>query len=469
MALRLIFLLCFFSALARCCRFLAAEAAPTLVTRLPGYVIVDEEKGSELFYYFIESEGDPRRDPVVLWLTGGDRCSVLRALLFEIGPLKIIGEPYNGTIPRLRYHPYSWTKVASILFVDSPVGAGFSFSRNPTGYHVGEVSSSLQLKKFLTKWSTEHPYYIANHFYIGGDSAGGKIVPFLAQKISEDIEARVRPLINLKGYLVGNPGTGESIDFESRVPFLHGMGIISDQLYETIMEHCHGEVYTNPKTALCAQASDRFDRLYDEIYRPHILFKKCVYASSGTNDGSIERKILKEEAGVLKHPPPRLPMDCHPPWPLGTDRFSADGGHGGGCGSGSHPDPSSILHVDGRRRDEGSGEGMEDLCRSTDSGIRLHTVPASREIEMTQLPDGGVVWHHGGVDCGPGKVGASVPALEMDKWKTAAAAYESVPDRCVPETRQHAAWLVHPALNLRHCAMSIWYSAQTIGTPSSSG
>uniref|UniRef100_A0A453MTK1 Serine carboxypeptidase-like 19 n=1 Tax=Aegilops tauschii subsp. strangulata TaxID=200361 RepID=A0A453MTK1_AEGTS len=274
MALRLIFLLCFFSALARCCRFLAAEAAPTLVTRLPGldgalpfrletgYVIVDEEKGSELFYYFIESEGDPRRDPVVLWLTGGDRCSVLRALLFEIGPLKIIGEPYNGTIPRLRYHPYSWTKVASILFVDSPVGAGFSFSRNPTGYHVGEVSSSLQLKKFLTKWSTEHPYYIANHFYIGGDSAGGKIVPFLAQKISEDIEARVRPLINLKGYLVGNPGTGESIDFESRVPFLHGMGIISDQLYETIMEHCHGEVYTNPKTALCAQASDRFDRNY---------------------------------------------------------------------------------------------------------------------------------------------------------------------------------------------------------------
>uniref|UniRef100_A0A453MTH3 Uncharacterized protein n=2 Tax=Aegilops tauschii subsp. strangulata TaxID=200361 RepID=A0A453MTH3_AEGTS len=225
MALRLIFLLCFFSALARCCRFLAAEAAPTLVTRLPGldgalpfrletghvflvrhvrswthckqlhfvhgrYVIVDEEKGSELFYYFIESEGDPRRDPVVLWLTGGDRCSVLRALLFEIGPLKIIGEPYNGTIPRLRYHPYSWTKVASILFVDSPVGAGFSFSRNPTGYHVGEVSSSLQLKKFLTKWSTEHPYYIANHFYIGGDSAGGKIVPFLAQKISEGLSGR---------------------------------------------------------------------------------------------------------------------------------------------------------------------------------------------------------------------------------------------------------------------------------------
>jgi serine carboxypeptidase-like clade 1 len=54
-------------------------------------------------------------------------------------------------VPRLQYHPYSWTKVASILFVDSPVGAGFSFSRNPNGYDVGDVSSSLQLKTFIIK------------------------------------------------------------------------------------------------------------------------------------------------------------------------------------------------------------------------------------------------------------------------------------------------------------------------------
>jgi serine carboxypeptidase-like clade 1 len=48
-------------------------------------VTVDEENDAELFYYFIESEGDPGRDPVLLWLTGGDRCSALSALMFEIG------------------------------------------------------------------------------------------------------------------------------------------------------------------------------------------------------------------------------------------------------------------------------------------------------------------------------------------------------------------------------------------------
>ncbi|PNT63837.1 hypothetical protein BRADI_4g21637v3 [Brachypodium distachyon] len=178
--LRFVLLLCFSSL---CYRFVSsADSAPTPVSRLPGfdgdlhstsrqgrYVSVEEENGAELFYYFIESEGDPRRDPVLLWLTGGDRCSVLSGLFFEIGPLKFVVEPYNeGSIPRLRYHPYSWAKFASILFV------------------------------IRRSWFTEHQDYLANPFYVGGDSIAARIVPFLALKISEDIEAGRRPTINLK-------------------------------------------------------------------------------------------------------------------------------------------------------------------------------------------------------------------------------------------------------------------------------
>ena len=52
--------------------------------------------------------------------------------------------------------------------------------------------------------------------------------------------------------------------------------------------------------------------------------------------------------------------------------------------------------------------------------------------------DGGVVWRHGGIDDWPGNDDASVLALEMDRWKTAAVASESALDRCVP----------HPATRL---------------------
>jgi carboxypeptidase C (cathepsin A) len=38
------------------------------------------------------------------------------------------------------------------------------------------------------KWFNEHPEYLANPFYIGGESYAGKTVPFLAQMISEGIK-----------------------------------------------------------------------------------------------------------------------------------------------------------------------------------------------------------------------------------------------------------------------------------------
>uniref|UniRef100_K3YUD5 Serine carboxypeptidase-like 19 n=1 Tax=Setaria italica TaxID=4555 RepID=K3YUD5_SETIT len=304
MALQLIFLLL-------CLLSLVSAAERNLVANLPGfdgvlpfqletgYVNVDQENGVELFYYFIQSEGDAHHDPVLLWLTGGDRCSVLSGLAFEIGPVKFVIEPYNRSLPRLQYNPYTWTKAASIIFVDSPVGAGFSFSRNLKGYDVGDISASLQLKKFLAEWFSEHPDFLTNPFYIGGDSYAGKIIPFLAQKISEDLESGVsRPALNLKGYLVGNPGTGEGIDVESRVPYAHGHGIISDQLYETIMEHCHGEDYSKPKNVICAQALNRFSKLLDECMMAHILYKTCVYVSPRPKDGTEKRKSLKEK---LKH------------------------------------------------------------------------------------------------------------------------------------------------------------------------
>ncbi|CAN6213877.1 unnamed protein product, partial [Urochloa humidicola] len=124
--------LCFF-----CCFlavFLVVAAASVsgagrVVTSLPGldgplpfhletgYVEVDKEHGAELFYYFVRSESGGGDDvPFLLWLTGGDRCSVFSGLAFEIGPIRFVLEPYNGTLPRLQYNHNSWSKVCVLAF-----------------------------------------------------------------------------------------------------------------------------------------------------------------------------------------------------------------------------------------------------------------------------------------------------------------------------------------------------------------
>jgi serine carboxypeptidase-like clade II len=37
-----------------------------------GYVTVNEERGRELFYYFVESPADAASKPLILWLNGGN-------------------------------------------------------------------------------------------------------------------------------------------------------------------------------------------------------------------------------------------------------------------------------------------------------------------------------------------------------------------------------------------------------------
>ena len=72
-----------------------------------------------------------------------------------------------------------------------------------------------------------------------------------------------------------------------------------------------------------------------------------------------------------------------------------------------------------------------------------------RRMRLDGRAQGGrAVWRHGGVDGRPGKVCASVPALEMDRWKKAAPTSVSAPDRHVTQSR-YVARMGHPALDVR--------------------
>ncbi|XBH54344.1 hypothetical protein VPH35_076671 [Triticum aestivum] len=280
----------------------ASASASTVVTHLPGfdgplpfnletgYMGVEEETGTELFYYFVESERSPGTDPVILWFTSGPGCSGFS------GPMNFVLAPYNGSLPQLVYNPYSWSKIASIIFLDSPVGSGFSYARDPKVYDVGDMSSSLQAVTFLKKWFSDHPRYVSNPFYLGGSSYAGKMIPVIAQYISEGNGQRRQPEINLKDYLLGNPITGSRFDdFNSKIPYAHGVGIISDQLYEAAMANCEGD-YVNPVTKMCVGVVNTIQNLISEVEEGYILDDRCVRAApKPVKDDSLSSTFLSEE------------------------------------------------------------------------------------------------------------------------------------------------------------------------------
>uniref|UniRef100_A0A1S4AGM4 Serine carboxypeptidase-like 18 n=1 Tax=Nicotiana tabacum TaxID=4097 RepID=A0A1S4AGM4_TOBAC len=85
--------------------------------------------------------------------------------------------------------------------------------------------------EFLLKWFNDHAEFILNPFYVSGDSYAGIIIPLIVQLISDGNEAGNKPLINLKGYTLGNPKTFPE-DTDYQIPYSHHMGLISDELYE---------------------------------------------------------------------------------------------------------------------------------------------------------------------------------------------------------------------------------------------
>ncbi|XP_020582937.1 serine carboxypeptidase-like 2 isoform X2 [Phalaenopsis equestris] len=290
------------------------NAAPLPFRMETGYLTVDEVSGVELFYYFIESERNASEDPVLLWLSGGPGCSSFTALFFEIGPVKFRIAAYDGTVPTLYQNPYSWTKVSSIIFVDYPAGAGFSSPPVSQNYKTGDASCSNQVYVFLKKWLVEHPRFHSNDFYVAGDSQGGMIVPIVAQLIAQGNEVEDGPLINLQGYIIGNPRTGEEIDVKARVPFALGMGIISDEFAGLVQKNCAGQNDESPTTAACAAHLKTFQRYRWELSETDVLEPKCAVDFPRPKDvaGEYYKRSLKEDnfGNRLFRPPPAPELRC---------------------------------------------------------------------------------------------------------------------------------------------------------------
>ncbi|URE41162.1 serine carboxypeptidase-like [Musa troglodytarum] len=253
----------------------ASELLPAYLAAPECYVNVNEAKDVQLFYYFIKSEREPEDDPLLVWLTGGPGCSALSGLIYEIGPLEFDVEGYTeGLLPTLFYKSTSWTKVSSIIFLDSPVGTGFSYSTSKRGLKTSDTKSSVDVHTFLRKWYVDHPSFIANPLYVAGDSYSGFTVPVVAQYIADGNEAGYGVHLNLKGYLLGNPCTDANYDGDARIPYAHGVGFISDELYESTKSSCGGK-YQNPSNAECSRCVDSVNQDLSGINTAQILEPLC--------------------------------------------------------------------------------------------------------------------------------------------------------------------------------------------------
>ncbi|XP_065204846.1 venom serine carboxypeptidase-like [Planococcus citri] len=168
-----------------------------------GYFTIDKSYNSNLFFWFFPSQNGTVDSPLILWLQGGPGASSLYGLFEEVGPFKchIDSEGGNYTLKR---NPYSWNINHSMLFIDNPVGTGYSYTDHNDGYATNQTTVAKHLFNALKQFFKMFPEYRDTDFYIAGESFAGKYVPSLAHYIHEENAGTGPFYINLKGIVIGN-------------------------------------------------------------------------------------------------------------------------------------------------------------------------------------------------------------------------------------------------------------------------
>jgi len=139
-----------------------------------GYMDLNDGHGTEIFFWFVESQDNPETDPLALWMNGGPgSSSVAYGFWTEHGPFRLEVDA-EGKNPKPVLYNNSWNQHASVLYIEAPAGVGFSFATDKAKYNnITDAESSLDNYNFLVAWFDCFAEFKSNDFYITAESYGG--------------------------------------------------------------------------------------------------------------------------------------------------------------------------------------------------------------------------------------------------------------------------------------------------------
>jgi len=188
-----------------------------------GTVSIDNHD-DDIFYWMFQSRQETHAtDPLVLWLTGGPGCASEVALFYENGPYQFNEDS------TLRVNPNSWNAVSNLLYVDQPIGTGFSKG----GVHDAktEVEVAEDMAIMLRGFVEQNPEFAGRDFYITGESYAGHYVPAISHYL---LNEATDVNLTLKGIAIGNGLTDPFAQYPAYATFSYENNLISRK-WEDVM------------------------------------------------------------------------------------------------------------------------------------------------------------------------------------------------------------------------------------------
>ncbi|CAG8514841.1 9698_t:CDS:10 [Paraglomus brasilianum] len=202
-----------------------------------GHILIDESINGNIFFWLIHNRHIAEKRKFVIWLNGGPGCSSMDGLFLEVGPWRM-----NADLT-LRPEYGSWDMFANVLYVDQPVGTGFS-TVDTNGYVSNMTQITDHFMKFLDEFFAVFPEYSRDEIYITGESYAGVYIPYFASAIlkrNKKKTTQIDLIYDLKGIAIGNGWIDPVAQYEAYYSFADINGLIEGEAKEKVkktLENC---------------------------------------------------------------------------------------------------------------------------------------------------------------------------------------------------------------------------------------
>ncbi|KAI0698230.1 alpha/beta-hydrolase [Cytidiella melzeri] len=168
------------------------DAGPSWSGLMP--ISADPHETRKLFFWFWPTTNASNANDLLFWTNGGPGCSSLEGFLQENGPISWSWGQAEPTP-----NPWSWTSLANVVWVEQPVGTGFS---QGTPNITNDDQLAEQVAGFLGQFLEVFNELKGSTFFVSGESYAGFYVPYIANWLYEhpgEVD------LNLKGIWIADP------------------------------------------------------------------------------------------------------------------------------------------------------------------------------------------------------------------------------------------------------------------------
>ncbi|KAI9790859.1 MAG: Cell death protease [Piccolia ochrophora] len=185
-----------------------------------GHIEVNPEHNGNLWFWHFANRHIANKQRTVIWLNGGPGCSSMDGALMEVGPYRLKDDAH------LEYNEGSWDEFTNLLFVDNPVGTGYSYVDTDSFVHELDDMAD-QFVVFLEKFFAMFPHYEHDDIYFAGESYAGQHIPYIAKAILErNKKPTAKHKWHLEGLIIGNGWIAPTEQYMSYLPMAYKANMV---------------------------------------------------------------------------------------------------------------------------------------------------------------------------------------------------------------------------------------------------